>query len=155
MDVTYKIIAPREEIGWCGPACLHEALKRRGKNISQKKIAKVLNTTIDDGTTLYKLSDGAAKLGLDCITSEDTKFDYLQKCLQNGNIVILNWMSDTNTEDDGHFTILEEINDKFVIMNDCEWIGYLKIIEKSKFNDVWFSVDDDGEIINRWALIIK
>jgi ABC-type bacteriocin/lantibiotic exporter with double-glycine peptidase domain len=157
IDMTAERIMPSQESsGWCGAACMAEAIKRRkGIKISQSEVAKVLGTTDENGTSLRQMVAGARKFGLEASIVVGRSLDKLQKQVDKGNIVILDWMSGHNLDEDGHYSLLEATTKKTITVNDSDgMVGSLRTFLKKDFKKVWFDVGET-ENTKKVAIVLK
>ena len=114
MKLKERIMFSQKEEAWCGVACIAEALHRvQGKIVPQDELAKYLGTTKKDGTDHQQMFRGTLGLGLNAELLLGTSLKILQEHLNNNEVVIVNWMSGFDINNDGHYSILEEISDKY------------------------------------------
>lgn len=156
MEKVERIIQHQETASWCGPACLSEAYNiLTGKTISQEYCAQILGATDDDGVDFKKLRDGASQLELEAAVIQGVPLSVLKEYKSKGYVVIINWMSGRNFDEDGHYSLFEDVNSDFITLNDPEGlVGSLRIIRKSDFDKVWFDIDE-GKRTERVAIVIK
>ena len=156
MEKVERIIQHQETASWCGPACLSEAYNiLTGKTISQEYCAQILGATDDDGVDYKGLLHGASLLGLEGGLVQGVSLNVLKEYKEKGYVVIMNWMSGRNFDEDGHYSLFEDVNKDFITLNDPEGlVGSLRIIRKSDFDKVWFDVDE-GRRSEKVAIVIK
>lgn len=148
------IIKGQKQANWCGPACVQEALRRRGIKVSQKKLAKQLKTN-EDGTTHEEMARVLRKYDLDFWYGEDACLDQLNDAIRDdGATVIIDWMTGGDWEEDGHYSILERADEHFVYLNNPEGVGYYGMFDRKRWEKVWFDYEADFSASYRWALVI-
>jgi len=106
------------------------------------------------GTNGDQMLAGAVMLGF---TGEwvQKSLDDLSLDKQEGCAVILNWMSGGNDQEDGHYSPLEWADKDVVVIQDPEWIGSIKIMNRQMFERVWYDITETGEKQEKWALVVK
>jgi ABC-type bacteriocin/lantibiotic exporter with double-glycine peptidase domain len=147
------IIKGQKQANWCGPACVQEVLRRKGIKIGQKKLARLLETN-EDGTTHENMVWALEAYGLDVLAEEDCCLDKLNAAINDGAIVIVDWMTGQNFEEDGHYSILEHADEYYVYLNNPEGIGYYGMFDRDRWEEVWFDIEADFSASYRWALVI-
>jgi hypothetical protein len=150
-----EIIKPRTKVGYCGPASLAWACyELTGYYPSQKHIATEIEMDEAWGTNGDQMLAGAVMLGF---TGEwvQKSLDDLSLDKQEGCAVILNWMSGGNDQEDGHYSPLEWADKDVVVIQDPEWIGSIKIMNRQMFERVWYDITETGEKQEKWALVVK
>ncbi len=75
----------------------------------------------------------------------------LQNCLKKGDVII-DWLCDAN-KDSGHFSVLENIDSKYVTINDPYYMGSIRTFRWSEFEPRFYDYEN-GKKINRYAIII-
>jgi len=150
-----EIIKGRNKPGWCGPACLAWACyELEGYYPSQKQIAWEIGVDEDWGTSGPEMVAGAALLGFWAMWAH-VPLDELAKLKADGASIIVNWMSGPNKDEDGHYSVLHEVTDKTITIQDPDWKGSMRTMDRKVFEGVWWDVDEDGEKQEGWALVVK
>lgn len=156
------VIAGREVPGWCGPACLaHVALHFGIEDWGEKKIGEAIGASVEKGTGHEQMLKGVKLMGLEGEWVKKTleELDTIRQ--KEGAQVILNWMTGEKEEDDGHYSIFDGFctigpdETPGITLNDPEWVGSFRIMERQKFEDVWYDIDQKGEVKEGYALIIR
>jgi ABC-type bacteriocin/lantibiotic exporter with double-glycine peptidase domain len=145
----------QESSGWCGPACVQEVLERKGIKVGQRELSKIMGTTDEFGTSHEQMVEGLKHFNLEVEATTDKDLDSLNQHIKKGDLVILNWMSGPNQDEDGHYSIMEGCNKKLIAINNPDWMGSYNIIRRQDFEDIWFDIEKDSRLIKRWSLIIK
>ena len=156
MEKVDRIIQHQETASWCGPACLSEAYNiLTGKTITQEYCAQLLGATDDDGVDYKGLLHGIAHLGLEGGLVQGVSLNVLKEYKDKGYVVIVNWMSGRNFDEDGHYSLFEDVNADYITLNDPEGlVGSLRIIRKEDWDKVWFDIDE-GRRSEKVAIVIK
>jgi ABC-type bacteriocin/lantibiotic exporter with double-glycine peptidase domain len=158
----------RKEPGWCGPAAIHNVARRLGIEVTEEKIAEVMGTTQEAGTSHEGMIKGCEWLGLKGwwkkFPSSEESISELEKMVKRGSMIILDWMSGPNELEDGHYSeffgTMMQGGEKSIILGDPEWVGSIRIIRIKDFLRVWYDtpIDREGKIPNyleNYALIIE
>lgn len=132
---------------YCGPACLQYATKKLlGIEHTQQFLGEVARSTVN-GTSHLGMRKAAEKMGFEVIETSDEGIqvdDYL-----NDNYVVI--VGCTWGPDAEHYSILLERDDKFVTINDQEYIPMLYTMRREDFENAWH----DTEYVKKWALILS
>ena len=153
----------QETGSWCGPACVQEVLRNLlKKEVSQKDLAELMKTTLEDGTTHEQMLKGIKCFGLNAYATTETSLDVLNLVVKTGSVVIINWMSGKDIKEDGHYSILEssgketvEINNPgYPIWNNGERGSY-NTLRRQDFEANWFDVEKNEKTVRNWALIVS
>jgi len=146
----------QENESWCGPACIQEILKRRLKlGISQAELSRRMNTTEENGTSQEDMVRILREFGLDIYATTTKPLDKLNKIRKKGAEIILNWMSGRNEENDGHYSILDALNENYIGLNNPSFKGSYNILRRQDFENIWYDIEADGRRVDKWALIVK
>jgi ABC-type bacteriocin/lantibiotic exporter with double-glycine peptidase domain len=147
------IIKGQKRANWCGPACVQEVLRRKGIKVSQKKLARKMWTD-ENGTSPAYMVDVLKEYGLDVLAEENCCLEKLNAAINDGAIVIVDWMTGMNFEVDGHYSILEHADEYYVYLNNPEGIGYYGMFDREEWEKVWFDIEADFTASYQWALVI-
>ncbi len=150
----FLITPPRARAGWCGPGALNSAAIEQGLGpIDQEKLAPAVG--IDGaGTSHEMMVTGATYLGLSAHWVQNQSLDQLNQFKRAGRSIILNWMNGENYNEDGHYSLLSEVSESQIILNDSELTGMIKILRRSDFEKLWFDIDRNGQRYERFALVL-
>lgn len=150
------IMQPRKHPSWCGPAILSElSFRLQGERQDQEWFVNTLLPDLDGwGTNGDEMILGIGLIGLEAEWVRET-LAQLARRKEQGEEVVLSWMSGPNIREDGHYALLECLEDGTIIVNDPEWIGMLKIMKQSHFEKIWFDIDEQGQRLEKWALVVR
>lgn len=136
----------------CGPTSLRMVLAYFGIEIDEETISRISETAPIIGTTPEKLLVAAKKLGLEGMWNNESSLQEIQKYIEKGTPVIVNWFYD----DDGHYSVVIGMNKKTIVLLNPE-NGKRKTFDHRTFMRVWF--DFSGECLQspsdiriRWML---
>ena len=132
----------RQSAGLCGPASLKIVLEYFGIKKSEKELAKLSNAHPHTGTTAQNLVKAAKKLGFKASYKDFSSLAEIKKYLDKKIPVIVDWFS----HDDGHYSVVAEMDTKFIHLQDPE-LGKINKIDLVTFQRVWF--DFEGEKLNK------
>ena len=150
-----RVPVGRLKEGQCGPASLRIAAEYLGVAADEAKLTKKLYDP-EWGTDGNAMLEGVAMLGLHGMWLQNMSLDTLVKMVKLKDYqVILSWMSGENYKEDGHYSVLVDASNDNIILADPEWIGSIKIMDRKKFEEVWFDLDTEGNVEARWALVIN
>jgi ABC-type bacteriocin/lantibiotic exporter with double-glycine peptidase domain len=142
----FKGFQKHEEEGWCGPACLQYVARCCGIDYTQSQLARILNTSHENGTSHYQMFCGAMEIGLQPTQVLGLRIEALAEVLPQYHVIV-NWMDGPNEKDDGHYSILKSVTEDMVHLEDgTMWI---KDFEKN-----WYDIEKEGRV-NRWAMIVR
>lgn len=144
--------------GMCGPASLKIVLDYYGVVKEEKELAKMCGTKKDLGTDDQGLKTAAEKLGFKVKIKDNSNFRDIEKWLDKGVPVIVNWFTRGRTDymdadvSDGHYSVVCGLDDKNIYLQDPE-TGKMRKLDKEDFMTVWF--DFAGRCIKPNELIIR
>lgn len=136
---------PHEQSGWCGPGVIQQIASYEGMTFSQSELAQIMQTTIQDGTSQKNLHEGAKSIGLKAFPLKGLDIEELATLLDNHYIVV-NWMDGENEDDDGHYSLLDRVENGLVYLND-------NTVPINEFEEKWYDFEE-GKRVNKWSLII-
>ncbi|TAN33586.1 hypothetical protein EPN28_02125 [Patescibacteria group bacterium] len=153
----------RQKPGLCGPACLKMALeffsaKGRpafGGGKSEAELTRLAKGTKNKGTNAADLLGVARSLGFDGFIKDSAEIKDIKKFVVNNKIpVIVDWFS----RDDGHYSVVVDVDNKNIFLADPE-TAKIKKIDLKTFKRVWFDFPGDflktkNEIIIRRMIVI-
>lgn len=136
-----KIKPFRQQTGHCGPASLKMVLHYYGMDKSEQELIELTDCDMDLGVEAGRLLTTAQDLGFNGYIKDTAELtDIKQEVVEYKRPVIVDWFS----EDDGHYSVVVDINDENIYLLDPE-IGYVRAMRLYKFYRVWF--DFPGEYI--------
>ena len=154
-EKAVEIIKAGIKAGYCGPACVAWACyEQRGFYPNQPQIAWESDMNEEWGMNKEDMLVAVGLLGL---TGEwgQKSLDELMKEKQAGASVIVNWMSGPKDNEDGHYSVLYDATRDNIIIQDPEWVGSLKIMDRRLFEKQWWDIAEDGSKQESWSLVIK
>jgi ABC-type bacteriocin/lantibiotic exporter with double-glycine peptidase domain len=137
-------------VGVCAPATLKMLLtffNLNGQELSDLELAKVCGTDPHVGTTNRQMIEAAEKFGLKCEEKYNASFEDIDKALNRGNPVVVDYFTPGRTDrglgemPDGHYSICVDLDEKYIYLQDPE-IGGLRKILREDFLRVWFDFED-------------
>lgn len=143
--------------GMCGPASLKMVLGYWGISKTEKKLAELLNTQTNLGTSDSDLKRVAEALGLKVEVVNFSSLEDISSWLDKKVPVIVNWFtrgrSDYSDSEvpDGHYSVVVGLGSEYIYLQDPE-IGTLRKVGREDFLKVWF--DFRGEQITSWKEMI-
>jgi predicted double-glycine peptidase len=136
-----KIKPFRQQTGHCGPASLKMVLDYYGLDKSEQELIELTDCNMDLGVEAGRLLTTAQDLGFNGYIKDNAELpDIKQEVIEHKRPVIVDWFS----EDDGHYSVVVDINDENIYLLDPE-LGYVRAMRLNKFYRVWF--DFPGEYI--------
>lgn len=163
IDIRKKLlkVRPFQETlhgGYCGPASLKIVLDYYGVQRNEREIAERCGRDKNLGINDMAIKRAARFYGLDVEIKNKASFADIQRWLNKGVPVIVNWFtrgrSDYNDSEvsDGHYSVVMGLDSKNIYLQDPE-IGAMRTIRKNDFLRVWF--DFTGRYIRPDQLIIR
>ena len=150
-----KIPEGRLKREWCGPASIRIAAGYLGLVVDEAKLAeKIYDPEWGmDGEAMLR---GVATLGLYGAWVKDKDLSVLAKMVKLGDYqVILSWIVGEDKRNDGHYSVLLDADKERVNLADPDWIGSIKIMDRKRFESVWFDYTEDGDRQEKYALVIS
>jgi ABC-type bacteriocin/lantibiotic exporter with double-glycine peptidase domain len=144
-----KIKPFKQTPGLCGPASLKMVLGYYGVSVSESEIAKAAGATKEKGVSAKGLMKAARRFGFNPYFKENSSLKDLEYFMRKKTPVIVDWFS----EDDGHYSVVVDINRKNVVILDPS-SGKRKVFPRETFYRIWF--DFPGKFIkNQKDLILR
>ncbi len=143
--------------GYCGPASLKIVTDYYNLDISEAELSQMCNRQVGLGVDAKSIKQAAEKLGFKVEVKNNSKFNDLQKWLEKGVPVIINWFTRGRydyPEDevaDGHYSVVAGLDDNFIYLQDPE-VGRTRKIARDNFYRVWFDFSSDH--IEKWSEMI-
>lgn len=135
-----------EQEGFCGPIALQWVAKQEHIETTQSELARMMNTTHENGTGHNEMFCGAIAIGLKPIQVQGMRIDALAEVLPDFHVIV-NWMEDL-TPDGGHYSVLKEIKNGKVYLEENE-------MDIEEFDKRWYDFEEGNVKVEKWALIIK
>jgi len=150
----------RQTPGLCGPVSLKMVLDYYGVSVSEDKIAKIAGATKEKGTSAAGLVKAAKYFGFQVFLKEKGSLDDISYFIKRKIPVIVDWFF----RDDGHYSVVVDINKKNIVLMDPTlrkiliYIRRRKISAK-KFFRIWFDfpgdfIEDPKDLVLRLMLVI-
>jgi len=150
----------RQSPGLCGPASLKMVLDYYGVSVSEAEIARVSGASSKKGTSKEGLIKAAKHFGFQVFSKTESTLEDLRYFVKRGIPVIVDWFS----QDDGHYSVVVDIDKKNIILMDPELRKILVFIKKRKFSTetffrIWFDfpgrfIKNPGDLILRLMLVL-
>lgn len=138
---SYKLDKP----GWCGPAALQFIAKKEGISYSQAELVKLMGTTQTHGTSHEAMLQGAKDIGFRAFRMQGYHITTVAELLPLHHVIV-NWMSGPNEDTDGHYSVLREIKDSSVILEDAT-------LSIEEFTSKWYDFVGEKKV-EKWALVV-
>ncbi|MDO8601297.1 MAG: cysteine peptidase family C39 domain-containing protein [bacterium] len=150
----------RETPGLCGPASLKIVMDYYGVSVSEAEIAKQAGATQEKGVSIKGLMKAAKHFGFKAVAKRNSSLEELSRYVKKEVPVIVDWFS----EDDGHYSVVADINKDNVILMDPSIRSLLIYVRRVKFSRetflrIWFDFPGDHirtpkDLILRLMLVI-
>jgi len=128
----------RQTPGLCGPASLKMVFDYYGISVSEAKITKIAGATRKKGTSIPDLIKAAKHFGFQTFLKKNSTFNDLRYFIKKGIPVMVDWF----LEDEGHYSMVVDIDRKNIVLIDPTLKGKRKIPLK-KFLRIWFDFPGD------------
>lgn len=143
----------RQTPAFCGPASLKMVLNFYGVSVSEEDLVKLSGATPKKGTSLKGLIKAAKHYKFHTYSKTNGTLVDLKRFVKKGIPIIVDWFS----EDDGHYSVVVDIDKNSIILMDPEKGHYKMTLEK--FERVWFDFPGDfikspKDIILRLFLVV-
>lgn len=138
----FKIKLYRQTSGFCGPASLRMVLAYYGVRKTEAEIAMAAGSSRQTGTSPRGLVRSAKLFGLEAFWRKNCRLGDLELFVKKEIPVIVDWFF----EDDGHYSVVAEINKKNITLADPATFKFNKI-PLEKFYRIWF--DFSGSYIKK------
>lgn len=145
-----------QEAAMCGVASLcYVNFILNGWYPDQQLLALAIKFNPEWGTTGEQMVMGAALLGLKAEWRNDKDLDELNFLRLFNHGIILNWMAGRDNANDGHYSVLHKATKRHVVLQDPDWIGSMRIVDRKLFESVWYDIDQNDVRLNKRALVVK
>lgn len=129
----------RQTPAHCGPAALKMVLDYFGVEKSEADLAKMCGASARAGTSAEGIVAAAKKLGFKGSFKNLASVADIRRYVQKKKIpVIVDWFS----TDDGHYSVVADIDDKSITLQDPE-LGGPRVLDLEIFRRVWFDFAGD------------
>lgn len=139
----------------CGPAALKALLSFYNINISEEKLKELCNTTKENGTYHWQISECLDKLDIDYLMKNNATLKDINKYLQKGHPVLI----DFEKNNTGHYSIILSINNDNIKILDTDSkkeSEVCKKIDTKTFKDLWYDKNNNNQpYVSRWMCIIN
>ncbi|PIR72894.1 MAG: peptidase C39 [Candidatus Nealsonbacteria bacterium CG10_big_fil_rev_8_21_14_0_10_36_23] len=144
----------RQKPGLCGPASLKMVLDYYGFSISEAELAKLAGASKKKGASVEGLIKAAKHLGFQTFLKKKSSLNDLKYFIKRKIPVIVDWFF----EDDGHYSVVIDIDKKNTILRDPSYTKRRKLSNK-KFLRVWFDfpgeyIKDSKDLILKLMLVV-
>lgn len=133
----------------CGPASLQMLFAFYGKRFSEEKLMKELETSKDTGTSHSALVTFSTEEGFYVYVNNNSDIAEIREFIQAGFPVLVHFIETSDNE--GHYSIITEINSDVVILND-PWNGEGFEISLPTFMRRWHSEDMQFQ---NWLMVLS
>lgn len=129
--------------GYCGPASLKMVLGYWNNEQNEEDVALRCKRDPELGTDDAHLKEAAESYGFKVEIENNASFDSIQRWLERGIPVIVNWFTRgrTDYEDgdvaDGHYSVVVGLDASNIYLQDPE-TGGLRTLDRDDFMRVWF-----------------
>ncbi len=143
--------------GYCGPASLKMVLGYWNSEQTEEEVALRCKRDPELGTDDAHLKEAAESYGFKVEIENNASFDSIQRWLERGIPVIVNWFTrgrtDYEDEDvaDGHYSVVVGLDASNIYLQDPE-TGGLRTLDREDFMRVWF--DFKPAYITSWRDMI-
>lgn len=148
----------QQKDGWCGPASLQYALRKMGKVMSQRTLAKKLKTTVSGGTDPKDIKKVVVKMGFKAKVHQGKNprktLASLDKNVKKGGTSIVDYLAGKDINNDGHYSVLEKADKKKVSLWDPS-PGKKRSVGTKKFVKSWKDTTTGGKVFTKWGIEIK
>ncbi len=137
----------RQTPGLCGPASLKMVLDYYGVSVSEQELARLSVSSGEKGTSVSGLVKAAKHFGFKAFLKKNSSLKDLEYFVNKKIPVIVDWFN----EDDGHYSVVVDINKKEDVLMDPALRKILiyirrKVFSRETFLRIWF--DFPGDHIN-------
>jgi predicted double-glycine peptidase len=144
----------RQRPGLCGPASLKMVFDYYGVQVSEAEITKISGATKEKGVSKEGLTKAAKHFGFQVFSKEKSSLSDLKYFIKRKIPVIVDWFF----EDEGHYSVVVDIDKKNVVFRDPSFKG-LRKMPIEKFLRVWFDfpgkyIKNSKDLILRRILVI-
>ncbi len=134
----------RETPGLCGPASLKMVLDYYGVSVSEQELARLSGSSKEKGTSVSGLVKAAKHFGFKAFLKKNSSLKDLEYFVNKKIPVIVDWFN----EDDGHYSVVVDIDKKDVVLMDPALRKILiyirrKVFSRETFFRIWFDFPGD------------
>ncbi|MDP1538735.1 MAG: cysteine peptidase family C39 domain-containing protein [bacterium] len=132
----------RQTPGLCGPASLKMVLEHYGVSVSESKIARIAGASKGKGVSAKGLIKAARHFGFQAFSKKNSSLGDIKYLIKRKIPVIVDWFF----EDEGHYSVVVDIDKKNIILMD-PGLGGERKMPIEKFLRIWF--DFPGKFIKK------
>ena len=150
----------RQTPGLCGPASLKMVMDYYGVSVPEAEIAKIAGASKEKGVSIRGLIKAAKHFGFKTFLKENSSLKDLEYFVNKKIPVIVDWF----IEDDGHYSVVVDINKKNIVLMDPALRKFIIYIRRRKFSReifyrIWFDfpgkyIQNPKDLILRLMLVI-
>jgi len=138
----------RQTPGFCGPASLKMIFDYYGISIGEAALAKLCGATREKGVSIAGLVKAAKSFGFKTFVKKNSSLSDIAYFVKRNVPVIVDWF----LKDDGHYSVVVDINKKNIVLMDPTLRKLLIYIRRRKlsredFFRIWF--DFPGNFIKK------
>jgi len=150
----------RETPGLCGPASLKMVMDYYGVSVSEAELARLSGALKEKGTSIKGLIKAAKHFGFKTFLKKNSSLKDLEYFVNKKIPVIVDWFA----EDDGHYSVIVDIDKKNVVLMDPalrKLLIYIRrrVFPRETFFRVWFDfpgkfIKNPKDLVLRLMLVI-
>jgi ABC-type bacteriocin/lantibiotic exporter with double-glycine peptidase domain len=142
----------QERKSWCGVACVKMILDCYGIRYSQRRIAREMGTTKENGTSHIQIRKYLYFLGIKTFEVRGLTYEKLLRVSKNNeeNPLLIHWWDSRTLPADGHYSLIICIDKKGITLADPA-TGEALYLTKDKFISVWKDGENDNP--SGWVMI--
>lgn len=138
----------RQTPGLCGPASLKMVMDYYGVSVSEAELTRLSGATKEKGISIGGLIKAAKRFGFKTFLKKNSSLTDIRYFIKRKIPVIVDWFQ----EDDGHYSVVVDVDKDNVILMDPALRKFLIYIRRRKFPRetffrVWF--DFPGKFIRK------
>ncbi len=143
----------KQSRGYCGPACLKMVLSAYGITKSEKYLAELTKSSRITGCSEENILKAAVTFGFSGYIKKDSSIKEIQKLINNGIPVIVDWFS---PEQAGHYSVVVGFEKDKIQLADPHF-GKVKKHKIDWFEERWFDLpfDSKGPTLKEIIVIFK
>ena len=140
--------------GFCGPASLKMVMDYYGISVSEKAIAQAAGASRKEGASKEGLIKAARHFRFKVFSQEKSDLGDLRRFIKRGMPVIVDWFF----EDDGHYSVAVDIDQKEITLIDPS-LGGARKMSLERFTRLWFdfprkSIKEPKDLVLRLMIVV-